>query len=115
LFKQIPGVNLAWHDITLTLPAKADYGALKDELTAAVVNVLRDYQEDIARQAREIQKAALTHAANAPEAQVQLRFSAQTVEAVVRYPVQLDRAAEIDERVSRELLHVISAHSASAT
>jgi small-conductance mechanosensitive channel len=113
LFKQIPGVNLAWHDITLTLPPQADYGALKDEITAAVVNILRDYEEDMARQAREIQKAALTHATNAPEPQVQLRFSAEGVEALVRYPVQLDRAAEIDERVSRELLHVISAHAKS--
>jgi hypothetical protein len=42
---------------------------------------------------------------------VQLRFSAAAVEAIVRYPVQLDRAAEIDERVSRELLNVISAHA----
>jgi small-conductance mechanosensitive channel len=114
LFKQIPGVNLAWHDIALTLPANANYGALKDELTAAVVNVLKDYQEDMARQTREIQKAASTHAASEPEPQVQLRFSAEAVEAVVRYPVQSDRAAEIDERISRELLHVISAHTQSA-
>jgi small-conductance mechanosensitive channel len=111
LFKQIPGVNLAWHDITLSLPLNADHGALKDELTAAVVNVLKDYQDDIARQTREIQKAALTHSADAPAPQVQLRFSATAVDAVVRYPVQLDRAAEIDERVSRELLNVISAHA----
>jgi hypothetical protein len=32
------------------------------------------------------------------------------VDAIVRYPVQLQYAAEIDERVSRELLNVISAH-----
>ncbi len=30
LFKQIPGVNLAWHEIALVLPADADYTALKD-------------------------------------------------------------------------------------
>ncbi len=111
LFKQIPGVNLAWHDITLSLPPGADYAVLKDELSRCVVNILNDYQEDIARQTREIQKAALSHATETPAPQVQLRFSASGVEAVVRYPVQLDRAAEIDERVSRELLNVISAHA----
>jgi hypothetical protein len=42
---------------------------------------------------------------------VQLRFSASSVDAIVRYPVQLSQAAEIDERVSRELLNVISAHA----
>ncbi len=44
--------------------------------------------------------------------QVQLRFSASSVDAVVRYPVQLQYAAEIDERMSRELLAVLSAHDA---
>ena len=39
---------------------------------------------------------------------MQLRFSASGVDAIVRYPVQLTHAAEIDERVSRELLNVIS-------
>ena len=48
------------------------------------------------------------HAGGEAQAQVQLRFSASGVEALVRYPVQLQRAAEIDERMSRELLKVIT-------
>ena len=35
LFKQIPGVNFAWHEITLALPAGADYAAVKDQILAA--------------------------------------------------------------------------------
>jgi hypothetical protein len=35
--------------------------------------------------------------------QVQLQFSLAGVEAKVRYPVPLNRAAEVDERISREL------------
>ena len=34
LFKQIPGVNLAWHEITFGLPTGADYAALKDKMVA---------------------------------------------------------------------------------
>lgn len=63
LFKQIPGVNLAWHEVTLSLPAGADYAALKDELVQAVMRVIDDYREDIVRQTQEIQKAASSHAA----------------------------------------------------
>jgi small-conductance mechanosensitive channel len=110
LFKQIPGVNLAWHEITLVLPAGADYSVLKDRLTAAATNVIKDYHEDIVRQTQAIQKAASAHAAGEVQPQVQLRFSAASVDAVVRYPVQLQYAAEIDERMSRELLAVLSAH-----
>jgi small-conductance mechanosensitive channel len=108
IFKQIPGVNLAWHDITLTLPPKADPSAMKEKLLAAANQVLSEYSEDMARQTREIQKTTSLHAGGEAQAQVQLRFSASGVEAVVRYPVQLQRAAEIDERISRELLKVIT-------
>ena len=39
--------------------------------------------------------------------QVQLGFLSGAIEATVRYPVPLQRAAEIDERVSRELFDAI--------
>jgi small-conductance mechanosensitive channel len=110
LFKQIPGVNLAWHEITVSLPTGADYASLKDKLVEATKSVIEDYREDIVRQTQEIQKAASSQMAGDPQPQVQLRFSVAGVDATVRYPVHLAHAAEIDERVSRELLYVISAH-----
>ena len=108
IFKQIPGVSLAWHDITLSLPSNADPSDVKEKLLSAANRVLSEYSEDIARQTREIQKTTSLHAGGEAQAQVQLRFSASGVEALVRYPVQLQRAAEIDERISRELLKVIT-------
>ncbi len=110
LFKQIPGVDLAWHETTLPLPAGADYAQLKDRLTAAVTNIIKDYRDDILRQSREIQKTAGSQQGGDPMPQVQLRFALAGVEALVRYPVQLSHAAEIDERVSRELLAVVSSY-----
>jgi len=108
IFKQIPGVNLAWHEITLRLPPAADFMALKEKLMQAANGVLDDYREDLARQTKEIQKTtASTEAGDEARAKVQLRFSADNVEALIRYPVQLSRAAEIDERVSRDLMEVI--------
>jgi hypothetical protein len=43
-----------------------------------------------------------------PVPQVQLRFTPAGVEALVRYPVHLQHQAEIDERVSEEILKVLS-------
>jgi small-conductance mechanosensitive channel len=111
LFKQIHGVDLAWHELTVSLPAGSDYTVIKDELVQAATRVIDDYREDLTRQVKEIQKAASGHAAGQPEPSVQLRFSAAGVDALVRYPVQLTHAAEIDERMSRELLNVISRHT----
>ena len=114
LFKQIAGINLAWHEVTFGLPSGADYGALKDKLLEAVTRVIADYHDDIVRQTREIQKAASASETGEAQPSVQLRFSAASVDAIVRYPVQLSHAAEIDERVSRELLNVISTHASAA-
>ncbi|GFE87098.1 hypothetical protein GCM10011488_20520 [Steroidobacter agaridevorans] len=108
LFKQIPGINLAWHEITVRLPAGADAAALKTKLIEAVGGVLKDYRDDILRQTQEIQRTAQVHGSADAQPQVQLRFSAEGVDAIVRYPVELLHAAEIDERVSREVLQVIS-------
>jgi len=108
IFKHIHGVNLAWHDIMLTLPSKADPYAMKERLLAAANQVLSEYSEDMARQTREIQKTTSLDAGGEALVQVQLRFSASAVEALVRYPVQLEHAAEIDERISRELLKAVT-------
>src|ERR1700730_4183647 len=109
LFKQISGVNFAWHEATLPLPAGADAALLKEKLLVAVNDVVKEYHDEIVRQTREIQKTTSSSAAAATTAspQVQLRFSATGVEALVRYPVQLQHAAQIDEQVSEAMLKAI--------
>jgi small-conductance mechanosensitive channel len=108
LFKQIPGVSFAWHDITLALPAEGDYESAKQKLFAAANEVLAEYREEIQRQTRELQRTTLSSAGGDALPTVQLSYSAKGVDAHVRYPVQLAHAAEIDERMSRALLQVIS-------
>jgi small-conductance mechanosensitive channel len=114
LFKQIPGVNFAWHETVLSLPAGRDYAAMKDELLAAVNNIVNEYRQDIERQTRTIEKTTTSASLGNSLPQVQLRILAGGVEAVVRYPVPLPRAAEIDERISNDLLRVISGRAAAA-
>jgi small-conductance mechanosensitive channel len=110
LFKQIPGVSIAWHELNLALPAGADFPQLKERLQAAAVHALADFSGEIDRQRLEIQRTTASASVEAEaKPQVQLRFSAAGVEALVRYPVHLLHAAEIDERMSRETMSVISA------
>jgi small-conductance mechanosensitive channel len=109
LFKQIPGVSFAWHDITLAVPPGGDYESTKQKLFAAANEALAEYREEIQRQTRELQRTTLSSAGGDALPTVQLSYSAKGVDAHVRYPVQLAHAAEIDERMSRALLQVISA------
>ncbi len=108
LFKQIPGVHVGWHEITVTLVATAEAAAVRRRLLAAVDTALAEHREDIERQHRELERAAFAPSERALRPSVSLKFALSGVEATVRYPVDLRYAAEIDEAVSRELLAVLS-------
>jgi small-conductance mechanosensitive channel len=108
LFRQIPGVNFVWREATLHLPSGSDFAAMKDEMLSALRNVVKDYNDDIARQTKQIEKTTASASVGSAVPQVQLHFSASGVEAVVRYPVQLQHEAEIDERVSQALTRIVS-------
>ena len=115
LFKQIPGTHFGWHEITLTLPAEADYATTKDRMIKAVEAGLADYKDEIARQHRAIESEMISAPGDGLRPAVQIRFTSSGLEAVVRFPVDLRHAAEIDERVMRELLsHLELTHSGSA-
>ncbi len=108
LFKQIPGVNLAWHETTLTLPTVKDYAALKDKLLAAISAVLSNYSEEIARQTKEIERTSASSSVSDATPQVQMHLANGQMQALIRYPVHLQHAAEIDERVAQAVLKVIA-------
>jgi small-conductance mechanosensitive channel len=114
LFKQIPGVNFAWHETTVSLPATADHTALKEKLMAAVSEVVKEFHEEIVRQTKQIEQTTASSSVGGALPQVQLHFSAAGVDALVRYPVQLQHEAEIDERVSQELMKVIASATPAA-
>jgi hypothetical protein len=111
LFKQIPGVNLSWHEMTLTLPVVKDYAALKERLLAAVGGVCGQYREEIARQTKEIQRSTAAVAVANASPLVQMHLADGRMQALIRYPVHLEHAAEIDERVSEAVLLVIGESS----
>ena len=72
----------------MTLPAVADYAALKDKLLAAIRPVV---------------------AGDANESpQVQMRLANGRMEALLRYPVHPGQAPEVDEHVAQAVLKVIA-------
>ena len=114
LFKQLHGVNFIWREIVLNLPGGIDYTLAKEKLMTAVANAIKDYSDEIVRQTKEIQRATASDSGGDARPRVQLSFSAAGVEAHIRYPVHLQNAAEMDERVSREVLNVITGLSADS-
>jgi small-conductance mechanosensitive channel len=111
LFKHIPGVNLSWHETTLTLPAVGDYGALKEKLLAAIDPIVNEHREEIRRQTKEIERTTASGSLDDAAPQVQMHLSDGHMEALIRYPVHLEQAAQIDERVAQAVLRVIAENS----
>ena len=107
IFKQIPGVDLGWREVSLTIPGDGDYTAIKKRLLEAAHRVLEDYRDDLEQQTRALQRASLSSTAEKAQAYVQLRFSSGSIDAIVRYPVPVQRAAEVDERMSHALFDAI--------
>jgi small-conductance mechanosensitive channel len=104
IFKQIPGINFSWHEITLGLAPHADYGSIKQRLLKAVDAALAEHKDELERQNAEIARAATSISGNALQPSARLRFNAAGLEATVRYPVDLRLAADMDEAVAQELL-----------
>jgi small-conductance mechanosensitive channel len=104
LFKQIPGTSFDWHEITLTLPADMDFSTARERLMKAVEAGLADFKDEITRQHSAIEDAFEGSPGTALQPTVQLQFTASGLEALVRYPVALRQAMEIDERVTHAIL-----------
>ncbi|HTU34452.1 MAG TPA: hypothetical protein VMF66_11685 [Candidatus Acidoferrum sp.] len=113
LFKQIPGTSFAWHEVTATVPKKADFTAVRRKLLEAAENVFRDYHDDIARQFQQMEKTGLLVSEKGLRPKVGLRLSSSGVEVTIRYPVDLQHGAEIDARMSRELIAILESESES--
>ncbi|PYX82098.1 MAG: hypothetical protein DMG70_16455 [Acidobacteria bacterium] len=107
LFKQIPGTNFVWHEITLTLSPDSDYRAVEERLLGAVETVFADYREEIERQRRQMERTLSSTPINELCPKSRLRLTQAGLEAVIGFPVDLQRAAEIDDRVTREVLKAI--------
>ena len=109
LFKQLPGVDLSWHEFTVSLPAVSDYAALKRRLLDAVRDVTKEYRGEIERQSSKIRDMSLSGAGANAEAHVQMHIVDGHMQALIGYPVHSQHAADIDERVSQAVLAVLSA------
>ncbi len=107
LFKQIPGTNFVWHEITLSMSADTDYAVVEERLRGAVEKVFSEYREEMQSQYRQIEKTFMAVPAGEFQPRIRLRITQSNLEAVIRYPVDLRNAGEIDNRLTRELFEVM--------
>jgi small-conductance mechanosensitive channel len=105
-FKQIPGTNFVWHEVTLTLAPQTEYHLAEQRMLHAVEKVYAGYREGIEQQHRQMERS-LNVAVPVPRPQSRVRLSQSGLEVVIRYPIELENAAEIDDKITRELLDAL--------
>ena len=106
MFKQIPGTNFLWHEITLTLDPKGQYRQVEKRMMEAVNKVFAEYHDKMEMQRRNVERSLnSTIAAFAPESR--LHLTQTSLEVVIRYPVDFEHAGDIDNRVTREILDAL--------
>lgn len=104
LFKQAPGAKFVWHEIRVTLGPESDYQESERRMLEAVNSVFAEYKEKIAQQHHRMAQALAPVAISSPTPESRLDLTQNGLVISVRYPVDLDGAAEIDDRVTRAVL-----------
>jgi small-conductance mechanosensitive channel len=105
LFKQLPGTRYIWHEAAVPLAPTGDYTIVQDALESAIMPVFKEYKLDSLWQRSAYDQTEFP--LNPPEPQHRLQFSDSGLELVARYPVALNRASEIDEKITRALIEAI--------
>jgi len=113
LFKQIPGADYTWHTVTLTLPPTTDVTATQSKLKSAADKVYATYRRGIDEQHETMQRM-VDFDTSTPEPQVDVHFTEQALEFVVRYPVLPEQAAANDQVMMQALREAVGQPAAAA-
>jgi small-conductance mechanosensitive channel len=113
LYKQVPGTEYAWHEALIAIAPAADRGPVRERALAAVTSVYNEYREVLERQQGTIgDRMEIVLKAPAPESKFQ--FNDDGLVLVIRYPVLLARASEIDDRVAQALIDILTTGDGAA-
>jgi small-conductance mechanosensitive channel len=103
LYKQVPGAEYSWHEASLAVVASADRKLIRENALAAVNAVYNEYRDVLERQQGTIgDRMEIVLKAPKPDAKFQLNDDGLAL--IIRYPVLLARASEIDDRIAEALI-----------
>ncbi len=114
LFKQLPGTQYAWHEVVLPLAPAADYKLLQETLSSAVGAVYKEYENSTNSQ-NGMFGNSMEITITPPKPETRLQFADAGLELVGRYPVDLHRASEMDEKLADSLMNTIQCNEKIAS
>jgi small-conductance mechanosensitive channel len=106
LFKQIPGTEYTWHEVVVMIAPEGNHQEAQKKLVTAVNSVYSRYRDNIERQHAAIERHVDIQVER-PQPEARLQFADAGLELLVRYPVEIRRAPDIDEEMTRKVLELI--------
>ena len=106
LFKQIPGTEYAWHEVVIKIAPQGNHKSTEDKLLKTVTEVYSKYQHAIELQHSSIERR-LDIQVRTPHPEARLQFADDALELIVRYPIEIRRAPDIDEEMTRAVLQLV--------
>ena len=103
IYKQMPGTEYAWHELTAKLNSGADVQSASAAVLKTVNEVYATYRDTIQAQHHQVETWMGT-ALPAPQVESRLQLADGGLQFAVLFPVQIDRAAEIDQRIAEQLV-----------
>ena len=105
LYKQIPGTEYAWHELTLKLKPGTNYLPATQAVRTAIESVYNSYKSDIEAQHHQVE-SWMDAALEAPHVESRLQL-ADSLQFAVLYPVLLRKAADTDQQIVQKVLETI--------
>jgi len=111
LYKQMPGTDYAWHELTVKLKPNTDYRTATQAILNAVTRVYDGYRDHIEQQHRQVE-AWMDTPIETPQIESRLQL-ADGLQFVVLYPVEIRNAASTDDKVVQSVLGVTRENQAA--
>ncbi|HST09700.1 MAG TPA: mechanosensitive ion channel domain-containing protein [Terriglobales bacterium] len=108
LFKQIPGTNFVWREVTLRFASDSDYRQIRERLQKAIDSAFADYKDLFEGQRRQMELSVSSVPTSELRPRAHARFTTSATEVVIRYPVIADKFADIDERIMSEIFAAVA-------
>ncbi len=109
LYKQMPGTEYAWHEMTVKLSPDADYRPAVREILKSVQAVYEEYRGHIEQQHKHLE-SWMDSSIDSPAIQSNLQLVDGGLQFWVRFPVVIRQAAAVDGQMTESLLQLISSN-----
>ncbi len=107
LYRQMPGAEYGWHELSVKLALSANYSHASDELMKIVETVYESYKPRIEGQHRQVE-AWMDSPIPAPGTDSRLQLVDGGLQLYIRYPVELRQGSQIDQQITQSVITLMA-------